>query len=84
MTEESSSMRFAQKNVLVIGAAAGLGRHIARAFASDGADIAILDFEDASATARELTALKRRTQAASTQVERRQRQSRRCAMGGRQ
>jgi NAD(P)-dependent dehydrogenase (short-subunit alcohol dehydrogenase family) len=53
-------MRFSQKNVLVTGAAAGLGRHIARSFAVEGADIAILDFQDASATAREITALKRR------------------------
>ena len=60
MTESSPSMRFAQKNVLVTGAAAGLGRHIAQAFAAEGADIAILDFQDASATAREITALKRR------------------------
>ena len=51
-------MRFAPKNVLVTGAAAGLGRYIARAFASEGADIAILDFEDAGATGREITTLK--------------------------
>ena len=59
MTEASPSMRFAQKNVLVTGAAAGLGRHIAQAFAAEGADIAILDFQDASATVREITGLKR-------------------------
>jgi NAD(P)-dependent dehydrogenase (short-subunit alcohol dehydrogenase family) len=59
MTDALRSMRFAQKNVLITGAAAGLGRHIAQAFA-EGADIAILDFQDASATAREITALKRR------------------------
>jgi 2-hydroxycyclohexanecarboxyl-CoA dehydrogenase len=53
-------MRFAQKNVLVTGAAAGLGRHIAQAFATEGADIAILDFQDAGATSRAVTALKRR------------------------
>ncbi|HEY1886000.1 MAG TPA: SDR family oxidoreductase [Roseiarcus sp.] len=29
-------MRFAQKNVLVTGAAAGLGRHVAQAFAAEG------------------------------------------------
>ena len=52
-------MRFAQKNVLVTGAAAGLGRHIAQAFAAEGADIAILDFQDASATVREITGPKR-------------------------
>jgi NAD(P)-dependent dehydrogenase (short-subunit alcohol dehydrogenase family) len=60
MTDALPSMRFAQKNVLVTGAAAGLGRHIARAFAAEGADIAILDFQDAAATVREITALKRR------------------------
>ena len=59
MTEASLSMRLAQKNVLVTGAAAGLGRHIAQAFAAEGADIAILDFQDASATVREITGLKR-------------------------
>lgn len=53
-------MRFAQKNVLITGAAAGVGRHIARAFAVEGADIAILDFQDADETAREITALGRR------------------------
>jgi 2-hydroxycyclohexanecarboxyl-CoA dehydrogenase len=53
-------MRFAQKNVLVTGTAAGLGRHIAQAFAAEGADIAILDFRDASATPREIAVLKRR------------------------
>jgi 2-hydroxycyclohexanecarboxyl-CoA dehydrogenase len=60
MTEASLSMRFAQKNVLITGAPAGLGRHIAQAFAAEGADIAILDFQDAAATAREITALRRR------------------------
>jgi NAD(P)-dependent dehydrogenase (short-subunit alcohol dehydrogenase family) len=60
MTEASPSARLAQKNVLVTGAASGLGRHIAQAFAAEGADIAILDFQDASATVREITALKRR------------------------
>jgi 2-hydroxycyclohexanecarboxyl-CoA dehydrogenase len=59
MTEACPSMHFAQKNVLVTGAAAGLGRHIAQAFAAEGADIAILDFQDASATVREITGLKR-------------------------
>jgi NAD(P)-dependent dehydrogenase (short-subunit alcohol dehydrogenase family) len=37
MTGDSHSMRFAQKNVLVTGAAAGLGRHVAQAFAAEGA-----------------------------------------------
>lgn len=68
MTEASPSMRFAQKNVLITGAAAGLGRHIAHAFAAEGADIAILDFQDASATAREITALKRRSKSFRSDV----------------
>jgi 2-hydroxycyclohexanecarboxyl-CoA dehydrogenase len=68
MTEAAAaSMRFAQKNVLVTGAAAGLGRHIARAFA-EGADIAILDFQDASATAREIGALERRCESFRSDV----------------
>ena len=48
MTEAAPSMHFSQKNVLITGAAAGLGRHIAQAFAAEGADIAILDFQDAT------------------------------------
>jgi NAD(P)-dependent dehydrogenase (short-subunit alcohol dehydrogenase family) len=79
MTEGSSSMRYAQKNVLVTGAGAGLGRHIAKAFAAEGADIAILDSQAAGATAPRSRRLSYRTQAASNQVEWRQRQSRRCA-----
>ena len=62
-TSDDGSIAFdalCAKNVLITGAAAGLGRHIAQAFAAEGADIAILDFQDASATAREITALKRR------------------------
>jgi len=62
MMEAAPSTRFAQKNVLITGAAAGLGRYIARAFAAEGADIAILDFQDASATVREITALGRRSE----------------------
>lgn len=62
MTEGFSSTRFAQKNALITGAAAGLGRHTARAFVAERADIAILDFQDAAATAREITALGRRSE----------------------
>jgi 2-hydroxycyclohexanecarboxyl-CoA dehydrogenase len=62
MTEGVPSMRFAQKNVLITGAAAGLGRHIAQAFVAEGADIAVLDFQDASATVREINALGRRSE----------------------
>jgi 2-hydroxycyclohexanecarboxyl-CoA dehydrogenase len=60
MIEMASRMRFADKNVLVTGAAAGVGRCIARAFAAEGADIAILDFQDAGKTAREVGSLERR------------------------
>jgi NAD(P)-dependent dehydrogenase (short-subunit alcohol dehydrogenase family) len=62
MTEGIARERFAQKNVLITGAAAGVGRDIALAFASEGADIAILDFQDAEATARGIAALGRRCQ----------------------
>lgn len=62
MTEAIHQMRFTQKNVLITGAAAGVGRHIAQAFAAEGADIAILDFQDAGATIREVNALGRRSE----------------------
>jgi 2-hydroxycyclohexanecarboxyl-CoA dehydrogenase len=68
MTDALPSMRFAQKNVLITGAAAGLGRHIAGAFAAEGAHVAILDFQDASATVREITALKRRCESFQSDV----------------
>lgn len=42
--------RFANKTAIVTGAAAGLGRTIAQAFAKEGADIAILDFQSAEKT----------------------------------
>jgi NAD(P)-dependent dehydrogenase (short-subunit alcohol dehydrogenase family) len=60
MTGETAKMRFLQKNVLITGAAAGVGRDIARAFANEGADIAILDFQDAVATKRDIVSLGRR------------------------
>ena len=52
-------MRFAGKNVLVTGAAAGVGRTIATGFAKEGADIAIIDFQDAATTAGAVEALGR-------------------------
>ena len=55
-------MRFSQQNVLVTGAAAGVGRQIAQAFAAEGADLAILDFQDAAETAQDVTNLGRRCQ----------------------
>lgn len=42
--------RFANKNVIVTGAAAGVGRVMAQSFAKEGGDIAILDFQSAEAT----------------------------------
>ena len=43
-------MRFANKNVIVTGAAQGVGRTIATSFAKEGADVVIIDFSDASET----------------------------------
>ncbi|AYD04166.1 SDR family NAD(P)-dependent oxidoreductase [Neorhizobium sp. NCHU2750] len=43
-------MRFQNKNVIITGAAAGLGRTIATSFAREGADVAVIDFGDASQT----------------------------------
>ncbi len=60
MTRGFSSTRLAQKNVPITGAGASFGRHKARALAAEGADVAILDFQDAAVTATEITALKRR------------------------
>jgi NAD(P)-dependent dehydrogenase (short-subunit alcohol dehydrogenase family) len=40
-------MRFTGKNVIVTGAAMGVGRVIATSFAAEGADVAIIDFADA-------------------------------------
>jgi NAD(P)-dependent dehydrogenase (short-subunit alcohol dehydrogenase family) len=42
--------RFKNKHVIVTGASAGLGRVIARAFAREGADIAVLDCQAADVT----------------------------------
>ncbi|ORM71546.1 SDR family NAD(P)-dependent oxidoreductase [Pantoea rwandensis] len=43
-------MRYQGKNVLITGAAAGLGQTIATSYAREGASIAIIDFADASDT----------------------------------
>jgi 2-hydroxycyclohexanecarboxyl-CoA dehydrogenase len=61
-------MRFSEQNVLVTGAAAGVGRYIAQAFATEGANIAILDLQDAGATAQDVTKLGRRCQAFRSDV----------------
>jgi NAD(P)-dependent dehydrogenase (short-subunit alcohol dehydrogenase family) len=52
---------FSGKNVLVTGAAAGVGRTIAASFAREGADVAILDFQDAAQTEALIKAEGRRT-----------------------
>jgi 2-hydroxycyclohexanecarboxyl-CoA dehydrogenase len=53
-------MRFTNKNVLITGGALGVGRTIATSFAKEGADVAILDFADASETAAAVRAEGRR------------------------
>lgn len=53
-------MRFQNKNVLVTGAATGVGRTIATSFAAEGADVVILDFADASITLEQIAAHGRR------------------------
>lgn len=53
-------MRFENKNVIITGAAAGVGRTIATSFAKEGADVVVIDFQDASETASLITAAGRR------------------------
>lgn len=53
-------MRFENRNVIITGAAAGVGRTIVTSFAKEGADVAIIDFQDASETASLITAAGRR------------------------
>lgn len=47
-------MRFQNKNAIVTGAATGVGRTIATMLAKEGADVAIIDFGDASRTRRDI------------------------------
>lgn len=56
-------MRFSRKNVLVTGGSSGVGSHIAKAFAAEGADIAILDLQAAEETVHAVAALGRKCQA---------------------
>ena len=53
-------MRYANRNVIVTGAAAGLGKTIAVSYAKEGADIAIIDFNDASGTIEAVKAVGRK------------------------
>jgi 2-hydroxycyclohexanecarboxyl-CoA dehydrogenase len=49
-------MRFENKNVLITGGAAGLGRVLATSFAREGADVFVLDRQPADATLEEIAA----------------------------
>jgi 2-hydroxycyclohexanecarboxyl-CoA dehydrogenase len=49
MTEDTMG-RFTSKNVIVTGAATGLGHTVALSFAREGADVAIVDFQSAEST----------------------------------
>lgn len=50
-------MRYQGKNVLITGAAAGLGQTIATSYAREGATVAIIDFADSHDTVTKVTAL---------------------------
>ena len=52
-------MRFENKNVLITGGAAGLGRDIATRFAREGADVFVLDRQPADVTLEGIAALGR-------------------------
>jgi NAD(P)-dependent dehydrogenase (short-subunit alcohol dehydrogenase family) len=54
-------MRYANRNVLITGAAAGLGRVIASNFAREGADVFVMDRQDAHETLTAIAGLGRRS-----------------------
>ena len=54
-------MQFTNQVALITGAARGIGAATARAFAEQGADVALADLADATPIADELAALGRRT-----------------------
>lgn len=60
--------RFRQQNLLITGAAAGLGRVIARRFATEGANVFILDRESADSAVTELRLLGVRADAARCDI----------------
>lgn len=70
MNTSHSPRRFQNKNLVVTGGAAGLGRVIATAFAREGANVFILDRDPADATLSELTGLGVRAGAARCDVTR--------------
>ena len=61
-------MRYQGKNVLITGAAAGLGQTMATAYAREGATIVIVDFADASETVATVQALGQRAVAFKADV----------------
>jgi len=43
-------MRYSQKTILITGAAAGIGRHLASAFAAEGGQVLLADLDETAAT----------------------------------
>jgi 2-hydroxycyclohexanecarboxyl-CoA dehydrogenase len=61
-------MRFENKNVLITGGAAGLGRVIATSFANEGGDVFVLDRQPADETLEKIAALGRQARYAPCDV----------------
>ncbi len=70
MNVSSSQRRFQNRNLVVTGAAAGLGRVIAATFAREGANVFILDRDPATATLASLASFGVRTGSAPCDVTR--------------